>query len=127
MPTGGSTCFLYSSTASLSVFDLQPVITAAVPTAPPPNSFRKLRLDISFFIVVFVMSLYRYSVIPKFRDSEKLNLLMHFVSFDVDGREGTGGTQILAGSAADATALVDGGDIGRLFVVGVARNHIDDP
>ena len=45
---------------------------------------------------------------------------MLLVALDIDGAEGAGGTQILAGSAADATALVDGGDIGRLFVVGVA-------
>ena len=50
---------------------------------------------------------------------------MHFVPFDVDGAEGTRGTQILAGSTAYATTLVDGRDVGRLFVVGVARNHID--
>ena len=50
---------------------------------------------------------------------------MHFVPFDVDGAEGTRGTQILAGSTAYATTFVDGRDVGRLFVVGVARNHID--
>ena len=50
---------------------------------------------------------------------------MHFVPFDVDGAEGTRGTQILAGSTAYATTLVDGRDVGRLFVVGIGQYHLD--
>ena len=54
-----------------------------------------------------------------------LNLFMHFVSFNVDGREGTCRTQVLAGATAYAAGLVDGGDVGRRLVVGVGGYHLD--
>jgi hypothetical protein len=50
---------------------------------------------------------------------------MLFVTFDVDGREGTRRTQILAGSTANAAGFVDGRDIGRLLVIRIARNHLN--
>ena len=63
------------------------------------------------------MSLYRYS--------EKLNLFMLFVTFDVDGAEGTCRTQIFTGSAANAAGFVDCREVGRLLVVRIAGNHFD--
>ena len=51
--------------------------------------------------------------------------MMHFVAFHVDGREGTGGTEVLAGTAADAALLVDGGYEGRFVVIWVAGHHLD--
>ena len=50
---------------------------------------------------------------------------MLFVTFDVDGAEGTCRTQIFTGSAADAAGFVDGRDVGRLLVVRIAGNHFD--
>ena len=37
---------------------------------------------------------------------------MYFVPLNIDGREGACGAQILAGATADATGLVDGGNVG---------------
>ena len=51
--------------------------------------------------------------------------MMHFVAFHIDGREGTGGTEVLAGTAADAALLVDGGHVGRFVVIGIAGHHLD--
>ena len=50
---------------------------------------------------------------------------MHFMAFYIDGREGTCRTQVLTGTTAYATVLVDSGYIGRLLVVGVAGHHLD--
>ena len=40
-----------------------------------------------------------------------LDCFMHLMSFDVDGAEGTAGAEVLAGSAADATLLIDNGNL----------------
>ena len=49
---------------------------------------------------------------------------MHHVPFYVNGAEWSGGAEILAGAAADAPALVDGGDHYRLAVV-LVFHHLD--
>ena len=49
---------------------------------------------------------------------------MHFMSFHIDGREGTCGTEVFTGTAADATVLVDGGHQDGLSIVFVIH-HLD--
>ena len=50
---------------------------------------------------------------------------MDFMALNIDGGEGTGGTEMLAGTATDASALVDSGYVGRLVVIGIAGHHLD--
>ena len=49
---------------------------------------------------------------------------MHFVAFDINGREGAGGTEVLAGSAAYAFGFVDSGNISAQLVVGIQGHHL---
>lgn len=51
---------------------------------------------------------------------------MLFVSLDVDGGKGSGGAEVFAGSATDATLFVDDGNHQGLFAVFVAY-HLDGP
>ena len=50
---------------------------------------------------------------------------MNRVTFYIDTAKGAGGTEILAGAAAYAARLVDGGHQGRFVVVLVERHHGD--
>ena len=50
---------------------------------------------------------------------------MHFMAFYVDGREGSCRTQVLTGTTAYATVLVDSRYVGRCLVVWVAGHHLD--
>ena len=50
---------------------------------------------------------------------------MHLVSFYIDSRERTCGTQIFAGTTAYTACLVDSRNVGRCLVVGVAGYHLD--
>ena len=50
---------------------------------------------------------------------------MDFMALNIDGGEGTGRAEMLAGTATDASALVDSGHVGRLVVFWVAGHHLD--
>lgn len=50
---------------------------------------------------------------------------MHFMPLYVDGTEWLGRTKILARSATDATALVDGRELRRVLILRICRNHHD--
>ena len=50
---------------------------------------------------------------------------MYLVSLDIDGREGTGRTQVFAGATAYAAGFVDCGNVGRLLVIRVRGYHLD--
>ena len=50
---------------------------------------------------------------------------MHLVSFYIDSRERTCGTQIFAGATAYAACIIDSRNVGRCLVVGVAGHHLD--
>ena len=50
---------------------------------------------------------------------------MYFVAFDVDGGEGTGRTEVLAGTTADTLGFVYGRDVGSEFVIRIQRHHLD--
>ena len=50
---------------------------------------------------------------------------MYFVTFDVDGREGTRRTDVLTGSAANAGSLVDSRNHGRFLIILVKGHHLD--
>ena len=50
---------------------------------------------------------------------------MPFVSFYIDGAEGTGRAEVLARAAADAALGVDGRELERVGIVGIRRHHGD--
>ncbi len=50
---------------------------------------------------------------------------MYLVAFHIDGREGTGGTKVLTGSAADALGLVDSRDVGTRFIIRIKGHHLN--
>ena len=50
---------------------------------------------------------------------------MHLVSFYIDSRERTCGTQIFAGATAYAACIIDSRNVGRCLVVGVAGHHLN--
>ena len=56
---------------------------------------------------------------------EVLDFFVNFMSLDIDGRERTGRTKVLAGATAYAPGLVDHGNHGREFVRFVELYHLD--
>ena len=50
---------------------------------------------------------------------------MHFVTFDIDGREGSRRTDILTGTTTDTGSLIDSGHHRRLLIILVERHHLD--
>ena len=50
---------------------------------------------------------------------------MSFMSFHIDGTEGAGRTEVLAGTATDATLGVDNGYLHRMLVGGITGHHLD--
>jgi hypothetical protein len=50
---------------------------------------------------------------------------VYFVTFDINCREGTCGTKILAGTATDAGSFIDSRNIGTQLVVRIERHHLN--
>ena len=50
---------------------------------------------------------------------------MNFVTFNINRRERTGRTEVLASPATNAAGLVDSRNSWRFLVIGVGRNHLD--
>ena len=50
---------------------------------------------------------------------------MHFVTFDIDGREGSRRTDVLTGTTTNTGCLVDGRHHRRLLVILIKRHHLD--
>ena len=65
-----------------------------------------------------------YSLIHEFKGFKGSNRLVYFVAFNIDGGEGTGGAEVLAGSAADTQGFVDSGDVSSELIVGIEGHHL---
>ena len=50
---------------------------------------------------------------------------MSFVSFHINGTEGTGRTEVFASTATDTAFRVDGWELERVGIVGIRRHHGD--